>query len=153
MLYKTRQARTEKGVFVELVREEAVVYPDTKVSNPEDIHELMKVLGVVQSDVEQLWAVCLNAKNKVVGVFLVSQGTTNCTIVIPKDIFKRALLVNANSVIITHNHPSGVVTPSKEDKDVTERCYDAGKIIGIELLDHIVVSEDDYYSFKKESDI
>ena len=113
----------------------------------------MKVLGVVQSDVEQLWAVCLNAKNKVVGVFLVSQGTTNCTIVIPKDIFKRALLVNANSVIITHNHPSGVVTPSKEDKDVTERCYDAGKIIGIELLDHIVVSEDDYYSFKKESDI
>lgn len=89
----------------------------------------------------------LDTKNKVTGVFLVSQGTLNSSIVHARDVYQRAILQNANTIMLMHNHPSGDITPSKEDIDITNRLKEVGKIIGIPVLDHIIIGDSGYYSF------
>ena len=79
-----------------------------------------------------------------------STGSLNSSIVHPREIFKRAVLQNAASIIICHNHPSGDPTPSQEDINTTKRIYDAGKILGIELLDHVIIGDNKYTSLKEK---
>ena len=92
----------------------------------------------------------LDIKNNVRGAFEVSRGGLNASIVHPREIFKRALLLNAASIILAHNHPSGDTTPSREDINITKRLVEGGKILGIEVLDHIIVG-DNYMSFKGDN--
>jgi DNA repair protein RadC len=91
----------------------------------------------------------MNTKNKIIGVFEISHGTVNASIVNPREAFQKALLANAVSVIFMHNHPSGDPTASREDIEVTKRLSEAGKIIGVEVLDHIIVG-DSYSSLKEK---
>ena len=90
----------------------------------------------------------MNTKNKVIGVFEISHGNVNSSIVGTREIFQKALLANAVSIILMHNHPSGDPSPSREDIEVTRRIVEAGKIIGIQVLDHIIIG--DRYSSLKE---
>ena len=92
----------------------------------------------------------LNTKNKLIGENDISKGTVDTVIVTPRELYVEALQKNAVSIIVIHNHPSGDPTPSKEDLMITKRIYEAGKIIGIELLDHIIIGNNCYTSLREE---
>ncbi len=92
----------------------------------------------------------LNGANTVVSVSIVSIGIVNRTIIHPREIFSRAISDNAAAIIVCHNHPSGNVMPSEEDIDITKRICKAGEIIGIPLLDHVIFSNRNYTSLKRE---
>lgn len=92
----------------------------------------------------------LNNKNALLRKSMISVGTISETIVHPREIFRDAIRESGSSVIIAHNHPSGVLTPSKEDIEVTARVAEAGKIIGIRLVDHVIMSDRSYLSMREE---
>lgn len=92
----------------------------------------------------------LNTKAKLVGETDISRGTVNASLVTPRELFIEALQKNAVSIVIMHNHPSGDPTPSREDMLTTKRILDAGALIGIELLDHIIIGNNRYMSFREE---
>jgi len=104
---------------------------------------------ILDADVEKFFCLSLNTKNKIKKIDLVSVGTVNEAIVHPREIFRPAIKNNASAIIIAHNHPSGDVSPSKEDIETTERRFEAGKIMGIQMLDHLIVTENAYYSMKE----
>jgi DNA repair protein RadC len=84
---------------------------------------------------------------------MVSMGTLHTVIVEPREVFRNAILHGANSIILCHNHPSGNFKPSNEDKKVTETMVNAGKILHISVVDHVIVSSDGYYSFADEGEL
>lgn len=92
----------------------------------------------------------LDSKNHLVGERLISKGTINASMAEPRDIFGEALRAGAFSIILIHNHPSGDTTPSTADLTVTKRIGEAGELLGIRLLDHIIVAGDKYISLKAE---
>lgn len=102
---------------------------------------------------EVLALLCLDTKNRIIGAFEVSRGTLNSSAAHPREILKRALLLNSARIMLCHNHPSGILTPSSADNDFTERMKEAGELIGIELLDHIIVANGngDFYSYQTET--
>ena len=137
---------------LELVKEESHKYEvETKISCPKDIYEVLTKVCRIQCNTEEVFIlITLNTKNIVTGYFEVHRGTINTSLVHPREVFKRALLNNANSIIVAHNHPSGDPNPSKEDIQITERLKEAGNLLGINLLDHIIVGEDKYISLKEK---
>lgn len=98
---------------------------------------------------EQMKLLMLNTKARLVGETDISKGTVNATLVSPRDLFIEALQKNAVSIILLHNHPSGDPTPSKEDILMTKRVKEAGSLIGIELLDHIIIGNNCYTSLSE----
>ena len=92
----------------------------------------------------------LNSKTKLIGETNISKGTVNASLITPRELFIEALQKNAVSIIILHNHPSGDPTPSREDVLVTKRIREAGLLIGIDLLDHVVIGDNCYISFREE---
>ena len=99
---------------------------------------------------EEFRVLVLDSKNRLIRNARTSIGTVSEAIVHPREIFRDAIREAGSSVILVHNHPSGVLTPSKEDIDVTTRIREAGRIIGIQLLDHLIVSSSGYLSMKEE---
>ena len=93
---------------------------------------------------------CVNTKNEIANLTVAHIGSLNSSIVHPREVFKTAILSNAASIICAHNHPSGNPEPSKEDVDVTKRLIEAGKILGIDLLDHLVIGDGRYVSLKEK---
>lgn len=105
------------------------------------------------SHVEQVIVICLNARLQVSGVHYVSKGgvtETKCPI---QEVFTAAILTGSHSIVMAHNHPSGQCSPSPADVDLTTRVRQAGIILGIELLDHIIVGETKYYTFAEEKEV
>jgi len=98
---------------------------------------------------EILALLVLNTKNVVIACHEVSRGSINSSIVHPREVFKRALLSNGASIILAHNHPSGDPTPSKEDISITIRLKECGKILGIEVIDHVICGDGCFVSFKE----
>ncbi|MHC1610502.1 MAG: RadC family protein [Candidatus Methanospirareceae archaeon] len=96
--------------------------------------------------------ILLDIKNKPIDNIEISKGSSNATVVDPKEIVKSASLKSASSIILVHNHPSGETTPSREDIELTDRIVDACKLVGVKVLDHIIIGKnfDDFYSFAKE---
>ena len=122
-----------------------------KIQSPEDVYSVVqKVIKASEYPEENLWLITLNTKNNITGIFTVSTGSLNASIVHPREVFKRAMLQNAASIIICHNHPSGDATPSTEDINITKRLHEAGEILGIKLLDHIVAGDNSYTSLKEK---
>ncbi|WP_394885015.1 JAB domain-containing protein [Clostridium butyricum] len=122
-----------------------------QISSPKDVVNVIYEY-LDGADRENLGIMCLNTKNEILNCTTAHIGSLNSSIVHPREVFKTAILSNAASIIIFHNHPSGNTTPSREDKNITERLKEAGKILGIELIDSIVIGEtieDGYYSFKE----
>ncbi|MEA2036538.1 MAG: DNA repair protein RadC [Nanoarchaeota archaeon] len=101
------------------------------------------------NDKEYFMVLHLDSKNRVIKDETVSTGTLNNSLVHPREIFKSAIKENANSVILVHNHPSGDPTPSSEDKEITERLFDAGELLDIKVLDHVIIGKGEYFSFKE----
>lgn len=99
---------------------------------------------------EHMKLLMLNTKAKLLGETTISKGTVNASLITPRELFIEALQKNAVSIIILHNHPSGDPTPSREDMLTTKRILDAGALIGIELLDHIIIGNNCYMSFREE---
>ena len=99
---------------------------------------------------EHLRVIMLNTKNVVISMKDVSIGSLNSSIVHPREVFSEAIIKNSASIIVCHNHPSGDPTPSKEDIDVTERLKECGKLLGIELLDHLIIGNGSYISLKEK---
>jgi DNA repair protein RadC len=108
------------------------------ITNAQDIIKAIK--SFTHSDREFLIGLYLNSRNQVIAHHVVSIGTVNTAIVHPREVFKLAIMKNACSVIIAHNHPSGGLDPSDADLKITKRLIAAGKILGIELLDHIIIT-------------
>lgn len=134
-------------VKLKVVRESVLEY-DVRVDRPETAAELIqKMIG--DSDRENLVLVCLDMKNKPTSVQVISTGSLNASIVHPREVFKSVLLSNAACFIIGHNHPSGDLTPSPEDIDITERLIQVGEVIGVPMIDHVIVSDNDFLSMRK----
>jgi DNA repair protein RadC len=98
-------------------------------------------------DREQFLVCCLDAKHAIIGVNVVSIGTLTLSVVHPREVFKPAILLNTHSIICAHNHPSGDPSPSPEDRQLTARLRQAGELLGITLLDHIILGDDRTHSF------
>lgn len=134
---------------LKVVKERTVEYSgnlDAKMDQPEKVLDIaINALQIHEQDIESFYIFTLDTKNKITGIFEVSRGSLNASIVHPREVFKRAILQNANTIICLHNHPSGDPTPSTEDISVTERLVEAGKIIGIRVLDHIIVADENKY--------
>jgi DNA repair protein RadC len=99
---------------------------------------------------EEFRVLILNNKNHLIKKSVVSVGTISEALVHPREVFREAIREAGSSIIIAHNHPSGVLTPSREDIHTTKRIKEAGEIIGIELLDHLIITESSYLSLKEE---
>lgn len=127
-------------------------FEDKKISSPSKARDILEEVFELSELAEEVFIImCLDTKNKVTGLFKVSQGSLNSSIVHPREVFKRALMQNANSIILAHNHPSGDTTPSSEDISVTKRLDEAGNLLGVDVLDHIIVGANgNYKSFKEE---
>lgn len=140
---------------VSLDKEFSINCPDVDriIRSPGDVSKLAKsVLRLHEEPEEYLYMVCLNVKNMIIGVFELTHGTVNSSVVGVREIFQKALLANAVSIIVMHNHPSGDPTPSREDIEVTKRMIEAGRIVGVEVLDHIIIG-DTYCSLKERGNI
>lgn len=122
--------------------------PRPAVRAPGDVAALL-MEGMRYLDKEHFQVVLLNTKNQVLGVELVSVGGLSSSPVHPREIFKVALRRSAAAVILAHNHPSGDPEPSAEDVGVTERLAEAGRILGIEVLDHVVIGDGRYASLRQ----
>lgn len=137
-------------VSIKMVKENSILYPERKITKPEDAYELLKSF-LENEDREKLIVCCLDIKNQPTCINIVSVGTLNSSLVHPREVYKPAILSNAASIIIAHNHPSGDVTPSEEDKNITVRIKEAGKFLGIELIDHLIIGNEKYTSLKESS--
>ncbi|MGE6415790.1 JAB domain-containing protein [Planococcus kocurii] len=135
-------------VSVKLVKESSLLYKERSVKSPKDSYNLLKSF-VENMDREFFVVAALDIKNQPVSVHVCHVGSLNACIVHPREVMKSAILSNAASIIVGHNHPSGHTTPSEEDHKVTNRLREAGDIIGIELLDHVIIGNDSYLSFKE----
>ena len=135
---------------IKMIKEDTVEYNNT-IKSPCDVAALAReVLEMHEMAEENFIILCLNTKNKIVGIHTVSIGSLNASIVHPREVFKVALLNNANGIICLHNHPSGDPEPSREDIEITHRLANAGNILGINVLDHVIIGEQRYVSLKEQ---
>jgi DNA repair protein RadC len=135
---------------VSLVREKTLDMFTMKLGSPQGaITATAKIFEAL--DRECMVLIFLDVKNMPLGVNIVSVGTLSSSLVHPREVFKAAIIASAHSIILLHNHPSGDPSPSEDDIITTKRIEDAGQLIGINLLDHIIIGEgDNYYSFKEK---
>lgn len=141
-----------KKFRLELVKESNSRYDldSKKASSPENVYAIGEMIFNFSNQAEEIFAIlCLDTKNNVIGAFEVSRGALSSSIVHPREVFKRAILNNAASIILLHNHPSGEPRPSHEDIRMTNRLDECGKLLGITVLDHVIYG-DSFYSFKEE---
>ena len=99
---------------------------------------------------EHFIALYLNARNQLVHKETISMGTLNANLVHPREVFEPALKHSAAGIMVAHNHPSGDPKPSEDDLEITKRLMEAGKMMGIELLDHVIIATNNHFSFKEE---
>lgn len=123
-----------------------------KISSPQDIGNVyMEELRYKKKEIFRV--VLLNTKNVIIGFKDISEGSLNASIVHPREVFLEAIKKSANKMILMHNHPSGDPTPSSEDINITKRLISAGQIVGIEILDHVIIGDGSFYSFKENGQI
>jgi DNA repair protein RadC len=146
----TAKAAQIKAAF-ELGKRIEESYLDTKeakpIKTPEDAFRLVKN-RLKDKKREHFLTILLNTRNQCIGIREISMGSLNASIVHPREVFKEAISASAASCIFVHNHPSGDTTPSDDDIELTKRMIKAGEIMGIEVLDHVIVSEKGYLSMK-----
>ena len=99
---------------------------------------------------EHFIALYLNARNQLVHKETISMGTLNANLVHPREVFEPALKYSATGIMVAHNHPSGDPKPSEDDLEITKRLAEAGKMMGVELLDHVIIATNNHFSFKEE---
>jgi DNA repair protein RadC len=124
------------------------------VLKPEDVADIFR--GVlrceckIDQDKEHLWVLAMDTRNIVKYMELVGLGTLNTTLVHPREVFRRAITEAVAQLVICHNHPSGDIQPSTDDICVSQRLVEAGKLMGIEVVDFVIISQEGYFSFKEK---
>jgi DNA repair protein RadC len=131
-------------VKIHMVKDGTIEYGKRAITNPQDLADLgLKFLK--HADREIFLLVCLNTRNYINCIHVVSIGTVNASLVAPREVLKTAILSNASEIAILHNHPSGDVEPSEDDLLITRRLAECGKLLDIKLLDHVIISDDGKY--------
>ncbi len=118
-----------------------------KIEGPESVFKLLRN-EIGDKKKESFYILSLTTRNNLISVDKVSTGTLSASLAHPREVFLAAIKNSTSSVIIVHNHPSGDTQPSKDDLEITKRLVKAGKILGINVIDHIIVTKDNYFSFK-----
>lgn len=137
--YKTVLTEDKKAV---LEKEVSVNCPgiDRKLNSPDKVSRVARdVLRMHEQTEEYMYMLCLNTKLEMHAVFEISHGNVNSSIVGTREVFQKALLANAVNIILIHNHPSGDCTPSREDIEITKKLKEAGRILGVDVLDHLII--------------
>ncbi len=142
-----------QSLRLQVVKEEEFPYScKVTLKSPSDVRDLLvKSLGMHQEAEEVLIMITVDTKHRVTGIFEVSRGSLSSSLVHPREVFKRALLMNASGIFVAHNHPSGDVIPSTDDTATTKKLKEAGEILGVPLLDHLIIGDSPvrYYSFRE----
>jgi len=144
-----REKALRLAASFELARRLARLIPDTKtvITSPENAAALV-MEEMRHLDREHFYALFLNTKNHLLAREVISIGTLNSSAIHPRELFKTAIRRSAAAVILVHNHPSGDPTPSRQDIEATNRLVEAGNIVGIEVIDHLVIGDNKFTSFK-----
>ena len=154
-LEKTIEDKIKYGVpkIRLLLVHESVPHSNRRITirTPSDAAKILKPLK--HASEELFVSIHLNAKNEVMGLHEVSHGTLSASLVHPREVFKAAILANSYAILVCHNHPSGAsVAPSKEDMDTTKQLVEAGRLIGVNVVDHLIVGprlRDHFYSIRE----
>ena len=133
-------AESEKGLDLVRIR----MAPDRTLKTQEPVSTPIEAVDLITRefgdlDREVFMVLNLTCHLQVINLNICSMGTLNYTVVHPREVFKASILSNASAVLLIHNHPSGILEPSKEDIDLTERMVSAGKVLGIDVLDHLII--------------
>jgi DNA repair protein RadC len=146
-MFVAKLHRFEVEARLSLVRDAVVAQHLCSLDAPIKAAKLLCSL-IGRKPKEHFVVLALNARSIPLGVVTVSIGTLSASLVHPREVFGPAILLNAAAIIVSHNHPSGDVTPSAEDKDATRRLQRAGELLGIPVLDHIIVFSEEFISMK-----
>ena len=123
-----------------------------KINSPEDVYRrLYPTMRELKK--EHFIELCLDTKNQVLREDTISIGSLNANVVHPREVFRTALMESASSIIVSHNHPSGDPTPSREDIEITKKLVETGKIMGISVLDHVIIGDGKHFSMKEAGHI
>ncbi|MFA8450478.1 MAG: DNA repair protein RadC [Bacteroidales bacterium] len=121
-----------------------------KISSSVDAYEILQSC-IAEKNYEEFWLLLLDRANQIINKTKISEGGMAGTVADPKKIFKYAIDKNASSIILCHNHPSGNIRPSSNDIQITKKITEAGKLIDINVLDHLIIGEEKYFSFADEN--
>lgn len=138
-------------IRLKIVRESAGLYGISRFTGPQEAADMVRPL-ISAADRELFLVMSVNIKMEPMAVEIVSVGTLNSCLVEMREVFKHAILNNAAGIVCFHNHPSGDREPSREYQLMTEKLKAAGELLGISLVDYIIVTEEQYYSFKEQKD-
>ena len=119
-----------------------------ELTNPQSVVKAVRA-SIQDKAKEHFKLVLLNVRNSILATSTISVGTVNASLVHPREVFKKAIAHGASSVVLAHNHPSGNPEPSEDDVKLTQRLVEAGRLLGIEVLDHIIVTNRNFVSFKE----
>ena len=145
-----KQSASHEHTFIREVR---ATYHTTEIlpfviQGPDHVAQFVRSV-LTDNSREHFIALYLDGANQVVSYSIISIGTANMSVVHPREVFQRAILCGAVSIVVAHNHPSGILTPSQEDIKVTRRLKDAGEILAIKLLDHLIVTDVAHHSVRE----
>ncbi|WP_144459633.1 JAB domain-containing protein [Bacillus pumilus] len=142
-------AKRVNNVSVKLVRESSILYESKSISSPQDAYELVKSF-LEDKDREHFIVASLDTKNQPIAINACHIGSLNAVLVSPREVMKSAILSSAASIIVAHNHPSGDITESREDIEVTRRLVEVGKLMGIAFLDHLLIGDGKYTNLNEK---
>ena len=149
-LAKACQIKACFEISKRLVKEESLnENKSVIIKTPKDLYPLLKE-KIINFHKEYFMVVSLDNRNKIINIDIISIGTLNSSLIHPRETFEAAIKNHAALIIICHNHPSGELKPSEDDLIVTNNLVKAGKLLGIEVADHLIISKDGYYSFKEK---
>ena len=133
------------GRFAQMVRDEA---RGEQLNNSREVYNVMKPLFAQNDDVETFYCLFLNGRNRIISIEKMFSGSISSAAIYPREIVKRVIALKTSAVIVAHNHPSGNLNPSESDTRITQKIKEAGNVMDIQLLDHLIITPgEDYYSF------
>ncbi len=139
---------------MQVVKDETIFYnsSDFKITKPTDAYEILKTTYSLDDILiqEKFQVLFLNNSNTVIGTYTLSKGGMTGTVADIRLLMRSAVLSGATAIILSHNHPSGKLTASDSDIQITKKIKEAGKVLDIEILDHLIITEDNYFSFSSE---
>ena len=150
-----KHSKYVQRVTVRLVREPGnpELVGARPIRKPEDAFRIFRAYYPEDLPREQFSVLALNTRNKPLSHEVISSGSLNGSLVHPREVYLHAILQSAAAIVVCHNHPSGDPAPSREDRELTKRLAEAGRVLGIGLLDHVILGEGSYWSFKERGEL
>ena len=140
---KTFWQDLKSGHFASMVRETS---QGQMLSNSQEVYNVMKPLFAETDDVEKVYCIFLNAKNRIISIEMMFAGTISASVIYTRELIKRIMALKSSGIVLIHNHPSGCAEPSMEDKTITMKVAIALASIDVALHDHIIIGDDNYHS-------